>query len=140
MIFETILNYRKIKKKLYEKKVIAVLGGGISGLAFSANSKDKTIIIEKESRCGGHCQTKIEKILLMILVVHIFYSQKNKKILRYMVKLLKNNISTNKRDNKIFYKGKLLKYPFENGINDLLPNEKFDCLNDFIFNKNKKKT
>ena len=56
-----------------------------------------------------------------------------------MVKLLKNNISTNKRDNKFFIKGKLLKYPFENGINDLLPNEKFDCLNDFIFNKNKKK-
>ena len=56
-----------------------------------------------------------------------------------MVKLLKNNVSIGKRDNKIFYKGKLLKYPFENGINDLLPNEKFDCLNDFIFNKNKEK-
>ena len=122
-----------------KKKVIAVLGGGISGLAFSANSKDKTIIIEKESRCGGHCQTKIEKNFTYdIGGPHILFS-KNKKILRYMVKLLKNNISTNKRDNKIFYKGKLLKYPFENGINDLLPNEKFDCLNDFIFNKNKKK-
>ena len=67
-----------------KKKVIAVLGGGISGLAFSANSKDKTIIIEKESRCGGHCQTKIEKnftylaepikgkIISIILILFLF--------------------------------------------------------------------
>ena len=39
----------------------------------------------------------------MILVGHIFYF-KNKKILRYMVKLLKNNVSIGKRDNKIFIK------------------------------------
>ena len=122
-----------------KKKVIAILGGGISGLAFSANSKNQTIIIEKEKKCGGHCQTKIEKDFTYdVGGPHILFS-KNKKILRYMVKLLKKNITIGRRDNKIFYKGKLLKYPFENGINDLSPSEKFDCLNDFIFNKNKKK-
>ncbi len=120
-----------------KKKIIAVLGGGISGLAFSANSNHQTIIIEKETKCGGHCQTKLEKNFTYdIGGPHILFS-KNKKILKYMVKLLKNNILIGKRDNKIFYKGKLLKYPFENGINDLSPKEKFNCLNDFIFNKNK---
>ena len=118
-----------------KKKVIAILGGGISGLAFSANSKNQTIIIEKEKKCGGHCQTKIEKdVTYDVGGPHILFS-KNKKILRYMVKVLKKNITIGRRDNKIFYKGKLLKYPFENGINDLSPSEKFDCLNDFIFNK-----
>ncbi len=120
-----------------KKKTIGVLGGGISALAFSAKSSHKTIIIEKENKCGGHCQTKKDKKFTYdIGGPHILFS-KNKKILKYMVNLIKKNISLEKRDNKIFYKGKLLKYPFENGINNLEPKEKFHCVNDFIYNKNK---
>jgi protoporphyrinogen oxidase len=121
-----------------KKKIIAVLGGGISGLAFASKSKHKTIILEKENTCGGHCNTKIEKNFTYdVGGPHILFS-KNKKILKFMVNLIKDNIVLKKRNNQIFYKGKLIKYPFENGINELNPSDKFNCVNDFIFNKNKK--
>ena len=46
------------------KKDIAILGGGISGLAFAASSKHNNIILEKEDSCGGHCKTKVEQNLV----------------------------------------------------------------------------
>ena len=121
------------------KKDIAILGGGISGLAFAASSKHNNIILEKEDSCGGHCKTKVEQNFTYdIGGPHILFS-KNKKILKFMVSLLKKNISIQKRNNKVFYKGKLFKYPFENGINELDPKEKYDCINDYVFNNNKLK-
>ena len=121
-----------------KKNKIVVLGAGISGLTFAANANDNVLILEKDKFIGGHCRTRIEKgFTFDIGGPHILFS-KNKKILNYMKSLLKQNIIKKKRNNKIFYKNDFYKYPFENGINQLDPKDKFICLRDYIFNNNKK--
>ncbi len=52
----------------------------------------------------------------------------------YMVSLLGDNVHRARRNNKIFYKGRYVKYPFENGLFDLEPQDRFECLYHYIKN------
>ena len=51
-----------------------------------------------------------------------------------MVSLLGDNVHRARRNNKIFYKGRYVKYPFENGLFDLEPQDRFECLYHYIKN------
>ena len=48
--------------------------------------------------------------------------------------LLGDNVHRARRNNKIFYKGRYVKYPFENGLFDLEPQDRFECLYHYIKN------
>ena len=118
-------------------KNVIILGGGIVGLTISANLKCSNLVLEKESTCGGHCSTFInDRYTIDSGGPHILFS-KNKKVLNYMKNLVKGNIKMKKRNNKIFFEDKFIKYPFENGIYDLTPENRFKCLKDILFNKYK---
>jgi len=64
---------------------------------------------------------------------HIIFS-KDEKILNFMVSLLGDNVVKNRRNTKILYKGRYVKYPFENGLVDLPKKDNFECLYYFIQN------
>lgn len=118
-------------------KDVIILGGGIVGLTVSANLKYSNLVLEKETTCGGHCSTYIDnRYTIDVGGPHILFS-KNKKILNYMKNLIKGNIEKRKRNNKIYFDSKFIKYPFENGIYDLTPEQRFKCLKDVLFNKYK---
>ncbi|MEM2130551.1 MAG: FAD-dependent oxidoreductase [Candidatus Bathyarchaeia archaeon] len=121
----------------------AILGGGLTGLTlgYLMKQKDQDIeILEKEPECGGLMRTlEYEGFTFDYCGSHIIFS-KNKEVLEFMLNLLGKNRVRNRRNTKIIYKGRLVKYPFENGLSDLSKEENFECLNSFIQNLIRKRS
>jgi protoporphyrinogen oxidase len=113
---------------------VGVLGGGISGLSLVANLERDAEILEKDAECGGLCSSVIEDGFTFDAAgPHILFS-KNQEVLRYMVSVLGENVDRKRRENKIWYKGHLVKYPFENGLSDLPKDDCFECIRDYLRN------
>ena len=113
---------------------IGILGGGLAGISIAAHLEQDCEILEKESRGGGHCQTVQEQGFTYDAGgPHIIFSR-NQQMVDYMVSLLGSNVHQSRRNNKIFYKGRYVKYPFENGLYDLDPQDRFECLYHYIKN------
>ncbi|MBW9223595.1 NAD(P)/FAD-dependent oxidoreductase [Methanothermococcus sp. SCGC AD-155-E23] len=121
--------------------MIGILGGGLSGLSlgYYLNQKEYDfLILEKESECGGLMKSvNIDGFTFDVGGSHIIFS-KDKEILNFMVSLLGDNVVKNRRNTKILYKGRYVKYPFENGLADLPKQDNFECLYYFIQNLLKK--
>jgi protoporphyrinogen oxidase len=120
----------------------AILGGGLTGLTLGYFLNQKGInfeILEKEEKeCGGLMRTLQEDGFTFDYGgSHIIFS-KDKEVLEFMVNLLGDNKIKNRRNTKILYKGRLVKYPFENGLADLPKEDNFECLHQFIQNLIKK--
>jgi len=116
---------------------IAVLGGGLTGLTLGYLLDQERIefeILEKEEECGGLMRTLQEDGFTFDYGgSHIIFS-KNKEILDFMLNLLPKNIIRNRRNTKVLYKGRYVKYPFENGLAFLPKQENFECVSSFIQN------
>jgi protoporphyrinogen oxidase len=113
---------------------IGILGGGLAGLTIAAHLDHDCEVLEKESRGGGHCQTVQENGFTYDAGgPHIIFSR-NREMVDYMVSLLGDNVHRGRRNNKIFYQGRYVKYPFKNGLFDLDPQDRFECLFHYIKN------
>jgi protoporphyrinogen oxidase len=114
---------------------IGILGGGLTGLTLGYLLDKRGIefeILEKNQRLGGLMRSAQENgFTFDIGGSHIIFSR-DKKILNFMVKLLSKNIIRQKRNTKIFLKGRYIKYPFENGLSDLPTEDNIKCLTDFL--------
>jgi protoporphyrinogen oxidase len=96
--------------------------------------REASEVLEKDSRGGGHCQTVQEDGFTYDAGgPHIIFSR-NQRMVDFMVSLLGDNVHRPRRNNKIFYKGRYVKYPFENGLFDLEPQDRFECLYHYIKN------
>lgn len=117
---------------------IGILGAGLSGISlafFLQNSENinNIEILEKEQNVGGLCRSFSLNSTYYDIGPHIIFS-KDKEILKFMIYLLGDNINKLRRSNKIFYKGKFVKYPFENELSALPEVDKAYCLNSFLNN------
>lgn len=117
---------------------IGILGGGLSGIStayFLQNNKGiKSIeILEKEREPGGLCRSFNINGLYYDIGPHIIFST-DKEILDFMINILGENKNKLKRSNKIFYKNKFIKYPFENELSALSEVDREYCLNTFLNN------
>ncbi len=108
---------------------VGVLGGGISGLSF-ASFVTGAEVLEKEETFGGLLRSVKEKGYTFDLGSHIIFS-KNSEVLKFVLDLLGENKICHKRNTKIFYKGRTVKYPFENGLGDLPKDEAYECVVDY---------
>ena len=118
----------------------AILGGGLTGctLAYLLKDKGPIEVIEKEDECGGLMRSIQEDgFTFDIGGSHIIFS-KDKDILNFMISLLDRNYVQRRRNTKILYKGRFIKYPFENSLADLPKEDNFECLYYFIQNLIKK--
>jgi protoporphyrinogen oxidase len=114
--------------------LIGILGGGISGIALAAHLDENVEILEKSDRTGGLCGTIIEDGFTFDAAgPHIMFS-KNKEVLNLMIEVLGDNVHQNRRENRISFKGKLVKYPFENDLSSLPKEDNFDCIYGYIVN------
>jgi protoporphyrinogen oxidase len=115
----------------------AILGGGLTGLTLGYLMKQQEIdfeILEKNQECGGLMRTlRHDGFDFDYCGSHVIFS-KNTEVLDFMLDLLGQNKVRNRRNTKILYKGRLVKYPFENGLSDLPKEENFECLYCFIQN------
>ncbi len=116
---------------------IAILGGGLSGLALARMLHDKgndVVVLEAEKAYGGLCRSKNEQgFTFDIGGSHIIFSR-DTDVLAFMRQMIEGNEQRNDRNTKIFYKGQLVKYPFENGLSGLPEQDRFLCINEFIRN------
>jgi protoporphyrinogen oxidase len=116
------------------QRSIGILGGGISGIALAAHLGDNVEVLEKRARIGGLCGTISEQGFTFDAAgPHIMFS-KNKEVLGLMVEALGENVHQRRRDNKIWFKGRLVKYPFENDLAALPPQDNFECILGYIVN------
>ena len=117
-----------------EKRSIGILGGGISGIALAAHLGADVEVVEKSSRIGGLCGTIVEDGFTFDAAgPHIMFS-KNKDVLNLMTGILGDNVHQNRRENRIFFKGRLVKYPFENDLASLPKQDNFECIYGYIVN------
>jgi protoporphyrinogen oxidase len=116
------------------QRSIGILGGGISGIALAAHLGENVEVLEKRPRIGGLCGTISEDGFTFDAAgPHIMFS-KNKEVLALMVEVLGDNVHQKRRDNKIWFKGRLVKYPFENDLASLPPQDNFECILGYIVN------
>src|ERR1700676_2636315 len=107
---------------------VGVLGGGLAGLTVAAHLGEPSEVLEAAERPGGHCQSVCEQGYTFDAGgPHIMFSR-NRQTLDFMVSLLGSNVRQSRRNNKIFYRGRYVKYPFENGLFDLEPQDRYECL------------
>lgn len=119
---------------------VGILGGGLAGvsLAYFLQEKGHLVeVLEKETECGGLCRSFEKNGFCFDLGGHIIFS-KDKTILDLMVKMLGQNKKKHYRNNKVWFKKRFVKYPFENGLSVLDKEDIFDCLHGFIFNSHPK--
>lgn len=112
---------------------IGIIGAGPSGLSCSLFLNQKTEILEKTTHVGGHAASFTANGFTFDYGPHIIFS-KDKNILDFITTSLGNNLASSKRNNKIFYKNRFIKYPFENDLKSLSLADNYDCISSFLFN------
>lgn len=115
---------------------VGILGGGLAGLLLGYELSKRgyeVTILEKEERIGGLCKSiYVEGYTFDVGGSHIIFS-KDKEILSRMISTIgKENLIRHYRNTKIYYHGKLIKYPFENGLYDLDPFDRYECLKGIV--------
>lgn len=112
---------------------VGILGGGVSGVCLATQLADCEVL-EKSARIGGLCGSVMEEGFTFDAAgPHIMFS-KNKAVLGHMVEVLGDNVHQKRRENKIWFKGSLVKYPFENGLADLPKEDCFECILGYLQN------
>ena len=114
-----------------------ILGGGLSGLTLARLLKEQgqdVIVLEAEQDYGGLCRSTTEQGFTFDRGgSHIIFSR-DTEVLEFMRRMIAGNEQRNNRNTRIFYKQQYVKYPFENGLSDLPPEDRFFCINGFIKN------
>ncbi|MEN6609869.1 MAG: FAD-dependent oxidoreductase [Methanoregulaceae archaeon] len=113
----------------------AILGGGLAGITLARLLTEQghdVIVLEAEPEYGGLCRSVSDNgFTFDIGGSHIIFSR-DTEVLDFMRRVISGNEQRNTRNTKIFYKGGLVKYPFENGLSELPPEDRFFCINEFV--------
>ncbi len=111
--------------------MIGILGGGLSGLVLASRLKDAEVL-EADDRPGGLCRSlTAEGFTFDPHGSHILFSR-NAEAMAFYERLLGANACRRRRNTKVFYKGRYVKYPFENGLSELPAEDNLACLLGYV--------
>jgi len=111
--------------------VIGILGGGLSGLVLASRLRDAEVL-EAADRPGGLCRSlTADEYTFDPHGSHILFSR-NPEAMAFYEELLQGNVARRRRNTKVFYKGRYVKYPFENGLSELPLEDNLACLLGFV--------
>ncbi|MDD4253352.1 MAG: NAD(P)-binding protein, partial [Methanoculleus horonobensis] len=115
----------------------AVLGGGLTGITLARllhERDDDVTVLERNETIGGLCRSRTEAGFTFDAGgSHIIFSR-DTEVLSFMLSVLGENADRRTRNTKILYKGRYVKYPFENGLYQLPDEDRFFCINEFVKN------
>ena len=117
---------------------VGILGGGISGLFTAYYLGGDVEVLEADSTIGGLSRCFGGAGFRSDIGGHILFS-KDKEALAHELAVLGDNRRQGVRANKILYKGLHVKYPIENGIDQLPKEEIVEILHSFVANPHKEK-
>jgi protoporphyrinogen oxidase len=106
---------------------VGILGGGITGLTIQRYLRHDSEVLEADRRPGGLCQTIFKDGFGYDIGGHILFS-KSEQINHLVEELLGENCGHAKRANRIYFKDRFVKYPFENGLGVLDKEDIYNCL------------
>jgi protoporphyrinogen oxidase len=114
---------------------IGICGGGVAGVSLARflNRGHDISILEAEPTAGGLARSFPFRGFSYDCGPHIIFSR-NPKVLQDMVSVAADDLMLHERSNQIWYKGRLIKYPFENYLGLLPPDETAHCLDTFLHN------
>lgn len=115
---------------------IGILGGGLSGLALASLLDRPCDVLERGTRPGGLMRTYGKNGFFTDVGGHILFSR-DQALLGLMVEKLGDNVDRRRRNNRILYDGRYVKYPFENDLGSLPKEETYECLIGFLENGSK---
>ncbi|HOL47548.1 MAG TPA: NAD(P)-binding protein [bacterium] len=96
-----------------------ILGAGLSGIAAAFFLNDDFLIIEKQDKIGGLCQTNSYNGFLYDFTGHLLHF-KNNDIKDFVLnKLLKNNYIEQKRNSFVYLKNKFIPFPYQYNLSYL---------------------
>jgi protoporphyrinogen oxidase len=112
---------------------IAVIGAGPSGLCLGMFLEHDTEVLEARASPGGTAGSVEVDGFTFDRGPHIMFS-KNREILDFMVSSLGENVHRCRRNNRIAYGERLVRYPFENDLAALPASETYECAHDYFIN------
>ncbi len=111
--------------------MIGILGGGLSGLVLASRLRDAEVL-ERDARPGGLCRSlSADGFTFDPHGSHVLFSR-NPEAMAVYEDLLQGNVSRRTRNTKVYYKGRYVKYPFENGLSELPLEDNAACLLGYI--------
>lgn len=108
-----------------------ILGGGIAGLSLAHFLNEPTIVLERDREVGGLCKSYNMNGVAYDVGPHIIFS-KHQEVLDLHTKIIPTNRI--RRSNQIFFKGRYVKYPFENDLSKLDADDRDYCVKEFVRN------
>ncbi len=113
-----------------------IIGAGISGLTFAARSDDY-LIVEREGEVGGYCRTIKRNGFVWDYAGHFFHFKTDRLREKFVASAQPGEFVDRVKSTYIWYKGRLIDYPFQKNIHELDKEEFIDCLYD-LFDKTEK--
>jgi len=113
------------------KTDVVILGGGIAGLSLASFIDRQAKILESKNEVGGLSRSYAMNGIVHDIGPHIIFS-KNKQVLDLHTTMIETNRI--RRSNRILYKGRFVKYPFENDLAALDSEARDYCLKEFLSN------
>ena len=108
-----------------------ILGGGIAGLSLASFLRCRTTVLERQDCVGGLSRSYSIDGVDYDIGPHIIFS-KNRQVLDLHTTMVETNQV--RRSNQILYKGRYVKYPFENDLGKLPADDRDRCLQEFLHN------
>lgn len=130
-----MLNNNQKEKEINVKNLI--IGAGISGLTLAFFLKKDYMIIEKEAEIGGYCRTIKNSKYVWDYAGHFYHFKTDKFKNLFLSMVEPEEIIKQNKITKIYYKNKLIDFPFQMNIHQLEKDEFCDCLYDLYFKDEK---
>lgn len=121
-----------------ESTRFAIVGGGMTGLAFADAVRDHDChLFEAEATLGGYCRTHHEAGFTWDYSGHFFHFRHPEIEAELTRRMAPEEVLRVHKEARILYKGRLIDFPFQKNIHQLERDELLDCLYDLTFRDNR---